>query len=122
MQLSLSLLGDAFWILALSIMAGASRWAWPKIPAGVKVPIQWGRDGAPSMRLGKLLALTGLVVIAFTVGAYMKIESLSPNHGFDTLIIVMLVRIASAPLFVVIHLIQVRRALITLAEEDQITL
>ena len=119
-QHGLSLFGDVFWIGALSLMAGSSRWAWGKIPKGLRVPIHWHRDGAATLRLGKLVGLTGLVVIAFAIGAYMKIESLSPRLGMDTLIIVFLVRLTAAPLFAVIHLIQVRRALITLAGEGQL--
>ena len=120
MQLSLSLLGDVFWIGALSLMAGSSRWAWGQIPAGTRVPVQWNREGAATLRLGKVVGLTGLVVIAFAIGAYMKIESLSVRHGFETQVIVFLVRVTAAPLFAIIHLIQVRRALITLAEEGEL--
>jgi hypothetical protein len=120
MQLSLSLLGDVFWIAALSLMAGSSRWAWKQIPRGVKVPVQWNREGVATVRLNKGVSLIGLVVIAFAIGAYMKIESLSGVHGFDTLMIVFLVRLTAAPLFAVIHLIQVRRALVTLDEDGQL--
>jgi len=73
-----------------------------------------------TVRLSKGVGLIGLVVIAFVIGAYMKIESLSGVHGFETLMIVFLVRMTAAPLFAVIHLIQVRRALITLDEEGQL--
>ncbi len=120
MQHGLSLFGDVFWIAALSLMAGCSRWAARQIPRGVRMPIHWSRDGRPTLRVARLLGLTGLVLIAFAVGAYMKVESLSLRLGTETLIIILLVRLTAAPLFAVIHLIQVRRALITLAGEGQL--
>lgn len=122
MQHGLSLTGDLFWIAALAVMAGCSRWAWPKVKAGARVPIHWNRAGEPTLRLGKTAGLWGLVVIAFLIGAYMKVESLSPVLGFNTVLIVFLVRLSAAPLFAVIHLIQVRRALITLAQEGEVEL
>ena len=65
MQHGLSLTGDLFWIAALAVMAGCSNWAWPKIKPGARVPIHWNRAGAPTLRLGKGPALTGLVVILY---------------------------------------------------------
>jgi uncharacterized membrane protein len=120
LQHGLSLFGDIFWIGALALMAGCSRWAWPQIKSGATIPIHWRRDGSPSMRLGKAPGLWGLVIIAFAVGAYMKVESLSPRLGMDTLLIVFLVRLSAAPLFAIIHLIQVRRGLISLANEGRL--
>ena len=120
MQHGLSLFGDIFWIGALALMAGCSRWAWPQIKSGARIPIQWRRDGTPSLRLGKALGLWGLVVIAFAIGAYMKVESLSLRLGTETILIVFLVRLTAAPLFAIIHLIQVRRGLISLAGEGQL--
>jgi hypothetical protein len=120
MQHGLSLFGDVFWIAALALMAGCSRWAWGQIKPDARVPIHWNRDGGASLRVNRLVALTALVVIAFMVGAYMKVQSLSPKLGLETVLIVFLVRLTAAPLFAVIHLIQVRRALITLDGEGQL--
>ena len=120
MQHSLSLFGDILWIAALSVMAGYSRWAWSRIKPGARIPIQWRRDGSPSMRLGKALGLSGLVIIAFLVGAYLKVESLSSRLSMNTILIVFLVRLSAAPLFAVIHLIQVRRGMISLADEGRL--
>ncbi len=120
MQYALSLIGDVFWIAALALMAGSARWAWGQIKPGARVPMGWTKTGAPRFRAPKAVALAGLVVVAFVVGAYLKIESLSLALGHDTIIIVFLVRLTAAPLFAVIQLMQVRRALITLAEEGQL--
>ncbi len=120
MQHTLSLIGDVFWIAALALMAGSARWAWGQILPGAKPPMGWDKAGQPRFRAPKAVALTALVVVAFLVGAYLKIESLSPRLGRDTVLIVFLVRLTAAPLFAVIQLIQVRRALITLATEGQL--
>jgi len=122
MQHGLSLFGDVFWIAALSLMAGCSRWAWKQIKPGARIPIHWSRDGQPTVRAGRWPGLWGLVLIAFAIGCYMKVESLSPKLGTDTIIIILLVRLTAAPLFAVIHLIQVRRGMLTLAGEGQLNL
>jgi hypothetical protein len=77
MQHGLSLFGDVFWIGALALMAGCSRWAWRQIKPDARVPIHWNREGVASLRVNRLIALTALVIIAFSVGAYMKFQSLS---------------------------------------------
>jgi hypothetical protein len=120
MQHTLSLIGDVFWIAALALMAGSARWAWGQIKPGARVPMGWTRAGEPRFRAPKPLALAGLVTVAFAIGAYLKIASLSLALDFNTIVIVFLVRLTAAPLFAVIQLIQVRRALVTLAEEDQL--
>jgi hypothetical protein len=120
MQHLLSLIGDVFWIAALALMAGSARWAWGQIKPDARVPMGWSRTGEPRFRSRRAVALVALIVVAFAVGAYMKVESLSPRLGRDTILIVFLVRLTAAPLFAVIQLIQVRRALITLAGEGQL--
>ena len=120
MQHTLSLIGDVFWIAALALMAGSARWAWSQIKPGARVPMGWTRAGEPRFRAPKPVALAGLVTVAFAIGAYLKIASLSLTLGVDTVVIVFLVRLTAAPLFAVIQLIQVRRALVTLAEEGQL--
>jgi hypothetical protein len=120
MQHILSLVGDVFWIAALALMAGASRWAWGQIKPDARVPMGWSKTGEPRFRFPRAVALIGLIAVAFLVGGYLKVESLSPRLGSDTVIIIFLVRLTAAPLFAVIHLIQVRRALITLGDEGQL--
>ena len=120
MQHTLSLIGDVFWIAALALMAGSARWAWGQIKKGVRVPMGWTRTGEPRFRAPKPVALAGLVTVAFAIGAYLKIASLSLALDFNTVVIVFLVRLTAAPLFAVIQLIQVRRALVTLAGEGQL--
>ena len=116
MQHGLSLFGDVFWIAALSLMGGCSRWAWKQIKPDARIPIHWNRRGLPTLRVGRLVSLVGLVILAFAVGCYMKAESLSLKLGADTLIM----RLTAAPLFAAIHLIQVRRGMLTLAQEGQL--
>lgn len=47
--------GDALWVLALTIMFGASRQAWRRIPPGVKPPLMGVR-----LSRGLVLVAAGL--------------------------------------------------------------
>jgi hypothetical protein len=120
MQHVLSLIGDVFWIAALALMAGGARWAFSQIKPEARVPMSWSKGGEPRFRAPRAVALTALIIVAFAIGAYLKIASLSPSLGSDTVVIVFLVRLTAAPLFAVIQLIQVRRALVTLGGEGQL--
>lgn len=120
MQQALSLIGDVFWIGALALMAGSARWAWGRIKPGVAVPMGWDKAGEPRFRAPKVVALAGLTIVAFAIGAYLKIESLQLGLPRDTMIILFLVRLTAAPLFALIQLTQVRRALISLGQEGQL--
>ena len=44
-MITLTLAGDVFWILALSVMASASRLAWRRMDAETRVPMQFALNG-----------------------------------------------------------------------------
>ena len=56
-------LGDAVWILALALMAGASRAAWNRMDADTLVPLQPGAPRSP--RLRRNIALSAAPATAF---------------------------------------------------------
>jgi ABC-type branched-subunit amino acid transport system permease subunit len=62
----LSVAADVLWILALSIMASATRMAWRRMAAETPVPLRL-RPG-PAWRLKRNLALPLPVLCAFAVG------------------------------------------------------
>jgi len=51
-----SLLGDALWIVALSIMASTTLAAWKRIDPQTTVPLQFALNGKPTVRLKRNLA------------------------------------------------------------------
>jgi len=117
----LGAVGDILWILALSVMAGASRVAWGKIGKDVRVPVLWTIGGATAWRAPRWLALTLLPTIAFLLSLYLLLGS--REGGMSAAAVAMLgVRATLAAIFAVVHLGQVRRALNQLAAEGQIKL
>ncbi len=117
----LGVIGDVLWILALSIMAGASRMAWGKIPKGEATPVAWSPKGDTLLRLPRGPALVLLPAGAFAISLYLLVESRQAD-GLTMLIIMLGLRATLAAIFAVIHLTQVRRALNQLAEEGKIRL
>ena len=113
-------IGDVLWLLALSIMGGASRMAWGKVK-DVLVPILWSPSGKTVMRAPRAVALASLPTFACLLSLWLLVESRRPldlNVG----IILLCVRAILAAIFAVVHLSQVRRALNQLAAEGQIKL
>ena len=115
----LSIAGDVFWILALAIMSSMSWAAQKRIPKGASVPVAW-RDEAVLVRAPKWAALWLLIVVAFAVGGWMKIESRAPDLGLNGAWIWLGVRLTLAPLLATLHLTQVRRGLETLDGEGRL--
>ena len=116
----LAILGDILWLLALSIMCGASRMAWGKV-RDVLVPVLWSPSGKTLWRAPRAVALASLPTFAFLLSLWLLIESRRPvdlNLG----IILLCVRALLASIFAMVHLTQVRRALNQLSAEGPINL
>jgi hypothetical protein len=116
----LGVIGDVLWLLALSIMGGASRMAWGKV-ADVLVPMVWSPSGKTLWRAPRAVALASLPTFAFLLSLWFLFESRQPR-ALEIEIILLCVRAILAAIFAVVHLSQVRRALNQLAEEGQIKL
>ena len=63
----LGIVGDALWIVSLSIMAGASQRAWGRVPPETRMPLQFARDGRAIMRVPRHIALLLIPTIAFVL-------------------------------------------------------
>jgi len=116
----LAILGDILWLLALSIMCGASRMSWGKV-RDVLVPVLWSPSGKTLWRAPRAVALATLPTFAFLLSLWLLVESRRPvdlNLG----VILLCVRAILAAIFAMVHLTQVRRALNQLAAEGQIQL
>ena len=115
----LSILGDAFWILALALMSALSWSAWKRIAPATTVPVAW-KGEAVSARAHRLPALWLVPVLAFAVGVWLKFQSRAPGLDLDGALIALGVRLTLAPLTAVLHMSQVRRALVALEAEGQL--
>lgn len=68
MERVLAFIGDVPWIFALSIMAGASRVAWGKIPKDVAMPTGWTLQGKPARRWPRAVVLIFGPAFGFLIG------------------------------------------------------
>ena len=118
----LGVIGDVLWILALSIMAGASRMAWSKIGKDLRVPLLWSPSGVTLWRAPRGLALTLLPTAAFLISVYLLWGSRQMPGDLTVELIMLGLRATLAAILAVVHLTQVRRALNQLAAEGQIKL
>jgi hypothetical protein len=116
----LGVIGDVLWLLALSIMGGASRMAWSRVK-DVLVPVLWSTSGKTLWRAPRAVALASLPTFAFLLSLWLLVESRKPQD-LNLAIILLCVRAILAAIFAVAHLTQVRRALNQLAAEGQIRL
>jgi hypothetical protein len=105
--------GDALWVLALSIMFGASRQAWRRIPPGVKPPLM----GA---RLPRGLALWALPGAAFLLSLWFALTARTWSEDPDAAFILFGVRAVSASLLALLHLRWLGASLRTLQREGQL--
>ena len=115
----LSILGDAFWIMALALICSLSWSAWKKIPAGTTVPVAW-KGAVATTRTHRFPALWLVPILAIAAGVWLKFESRAPGLELDGALIALGVRLTLAPLAAVLHLSQVRRALVSLDAEGQL--
>jgi len=116
---ALSIVGDAFWIMCLALMCALSWGAWKRIGPATPVPVAW-KDGVATTRAHRLPALWLVPALAIAAGVWLKFESRAPGLALDGAIIALGVRVTLAPLAAVLHLSQVRRALVTLEAEGQL--
>jgi hypothetical protein len=116
----LAVIGDVLWLLALSIMGGASRMAWSRVK-DVLVPVLWSPSGKTVWRAPRAVALASTPTFAFLLSLWLLVESRQPQET-EWAIILLCVRATLAAIFAIVHLTQVRRALNQLAAEGQIKL
>jgi hypothetical protein len=109
--------GDALWILALSIMAGASRDAWRRMEPQTRVPIRFKADGTPRWRASRPVALCALPGLAFAISLTLLAPSRNPQLTGDQALILFGVRATLAALFPLAHLRWLKAAMAALAAE-----
>jgi hypothetical protein len=113
----LSIAGDVLWILALSIMASATRTAWSRMSPDTLVPMNFKASGAPGLRLKRGPALLVLPGAAFVVGLLLVVMNRNAVVSPDQALILFGVRATAAALFALYHLRWLKAAMDALAAE-----
>jgi len=112
-----SVIGDVLWILALSVMASATRAAWTRISPDTTLPMTFRQDGGPGVRLKRNLALLIMPVAGFVLGLALVVGNRSPHAAPDQVLILFGIRALVAPLLAVAHLRWLKAALGVLEAE-----
>jgi hypothetical protein len=107
----LNVVGDALWIVSLSIQAAASRAAWGRIAPGTPTPLVLG------LRAPRAVALCLVPAIAFVVGAGLLVLYRDAAPWSDEAWLLFGVRATAAALFALAHLRWLTGALATLGRE-----
>ena len=89
-------LGDALWVIALTIMFGASRQAWARTKPGQKVRLPIGE-------IGRGLGLWALPGAAFAFSLWLALQA-RDYASSDTALIVFCIRATAASLIALLHL------------------
>ena len=111
--------GTVLWVIALGIMAGASRTAFRQIPKGVPVPMLWDNKRVVVWRAPRTLGLALTIALAFFAGIpLLWLAKTAPD--FEQQVIWFGVRATLAPLIAIAHLGHLRRAIQTLGAEGRL--
>ncbi|HQT53898.1 MAG: hypothetical protein Q8N10_06010 [Phenylobacterium sp.] len=113
----LALLGDALWIISLSIMASTTRAAWGRIDPETKVPLQFALSGKPTFRVKRNLALLAIPTAAFFLGLALVAFNRNAAASLEHSVILFGVRATAAALIAVGHLRWLKAALDQLQSE-----
>ncbi len=113
----LGIVGDALWIVALSIMASASHKAWARVPADTKMPLQFARDGRAMMRVPRHVALLLIPGIAFLLSLMLLWQNRQTAPGTPDALVLFGIRATLAGVFALYHLRWLHAAMTQLDQE-----
>jgi hypothetical protein len=113
----LGIVGDALWIVSLSIMAGASQRAWGRMPPETRMPLQFARDGRAIMRVPRHIALLLIPTIAFVLSVMLLWQNRQTAPGTPEALVLFGVRATLAGVFALYHLRWLSAALAQLDQE-----
>ena len=120
METTLRVLGDGLSIAALAIIAATAQGAWKRIPMGTSIPMLWGRDGAPTVRLSKLMGLLAIPLISIVVLLSFTLTQATFTKDPIQAVIVFLVRATLAASLALSQLFHLRFVIRTLQDEGKL--
>ena len=98
------ILGDLFWILALSVMASAANMARKRVPSGATLPFR-------GMELPRIPALLGPIVLAFIIGTALMVAGRTQAGLTAGAVIIFGLKATLAPLLALGHMVWLKSAL-----------
>ncbi len=121
MLTALHFIADGLWIVAMALMASTSRGALKRVPADARMPMQWGKDGRPTWRLTRNVALGAMFGTPLVLGLALSAMSRLAVHDLQSAVILFLTRALLAGLFAVVCLTWLRGSLRTLEDEGVVS-
>jgi hypothetical protein len=106
----LGIAGDLLFIVALGIMAGASRQAWRRIDPSTSVPLIT-RDGLAVVGAPRAIALTILPALAFLAGMALLVAGARAREALATAVILFGLKATISAGFALLHLRLVSKVL-----------
>jgi uncharacterized membrane protein len=120
MEAALRIVGDGLSIAALAIISSAALGAWKRVPKDVAVPMLWGGDGHPTLRVPRAVGLLAIPVLAMMMIFAFTLSGLTfTATGLDA-IMLLCVRASLAALMALAQLSHLRFALKTLQDEGRL--
>jgi hypothetical protein len=115
-------IGDGLSIISLSFISSMALTAWKRIPAGIKVPMQWSaKDQMPTWRANKLLALLFTPVMAIVIlFVPTLLGATRGSTDLQQIIVVFAVRAMASAAFVVIFMNYLKHVYMTLQDEGSL--
>lgn len=118
---ALHFIADGLWIVAMALIASTSRGALKRVPAVARMPMQWDKDGKPTVRLPRNLALGVMFGLPLAIGLVLSALSLLAVRDAQSAVILFLLRTLLAGLFAVVCLTWLRGSLRTLEDEGVVS-
>ena len=98
-----SIVGDAIWIVAMSMIASGSQRFWRRLPPGVRVPMQWSVRQRAIWRAAKPLAFGLAIGVPLVLGLVLSAAARDPANTPSDVLLIFLTRTFAGPLFALIH-------------------
>ena len=116
----LGYVADGLWIVALSIMASASRAAWSRIDPGTPMPLLMRRDGTAALSAPRATALLLIPGAAFVTGLLLLGLTAQASQTLVGAVLLFSGRATLAALFALAHLRWLHAALERLGAQGQL--
>jgi len=121
MLTALHYIADGLWILAMALIASTTRGALKRVPVDAKMPMQWDKDGKPTLRFRRNLALGLVFGLPLVIGLVLSAMSQLAVRDAESAMILFLMRTLLAGLFAVVCLTWLRGSLRTLEDEGVVS-
>jgi hypothetical protein len=109
MLAALPYVADALWILVMAAIASTSRSAMQRIAKDARIPIPWS-GGRSGRRISRDAAMAMAIGVPFVFGLVLLAIGKAADAP-DKAVVVFLARVATAPVFALVHMAWLRGVL-----------